>query len=478
MGVNPVTPVPFVCRPFDPTPTDYANFILGTVWLNTTTEAIWWLVRKANFVSTWMQIAASSGELSTLTGNNNIPVAPLAGNINIVGDGTTINVVGDAATHTLTISALGTGITETLTGDTGVAIDPIAGNINVITGLSTLNAGASVSLDGDNSNATLTFNVTDIRSNTFIGKGSGNTPLIGTDNVGLGALTLAAISTGVSNTALGTAAGINLTIGSDNILIGFNSGDNLTSDEHDNIVIGNDGVSSVNDAIYIGTVGTQTTNFQAGIYGVEPTETNEIVSVNSATGQLGSFTFTDINGDVALPQDGTILFTSSNSSVTITASDNTLNFEAVGGGSGTVSGLQGDNAVVALPNGSGVIIVAGGSGISTSGNAGDNTLTISATGTVFFNYTNVTTSPYVVLSTDQYISVNTASIAITIQLPNTPVVGQAFVIKDRSGNAAVNNITVTTVSGTTLIDGATTLVENTAYESINVIGNGTTYEVF
>jgi len=55
---------------------------------------------------------------------------------------------------------------------------------------------------------------------------------------------------------------------------------------------------------------------------------------------------------------------------------------------------------------------------------------------------------------------------------------QVFIIKDRTGSAAANNITVTTVGGAVNIDGATSFVMNTAYQSIQVIGNGSTYEIF
>ena len=96
----------------------------------------------------------------------------------------------------------------------------------------------------------------------------------------------------------------------------------------------------------------------------------------------------------------------------------------------------------------------------------------------FATYTNVNTSPYVVLSTDEYLSVDSSGGAITIQLPNAATLSRIFDIKDRTGSAPTHNITVTTVGGAVNIDGATTFVMNTAYQSISVIGNNTTYEVF
>lgn len=93
------------------------------------------------------------------------------------------------------------------------------------------------------------------------------------------------------------------------------------------------------------------------------------------------------------------------------------------------------------------------------------------------NYTDVTTTPYVVTSTDYYLSVNTA-IAITIQLPNAPTANRLYIIKDRTGNAGIQNITVTTVGGAVNIDGATSFLINSAYQSIQLLFNGTSYEVF
>lgn len=100
------------------------------------------------------------------------------------------------------------------------------------------------------------------------------------------------------------------------------------------------------------------------------------------------------------------------------------------------------------------------------------------TGALRSAYTSVSTTPYVVSTTDQFISVDSSGGARTVQLPNAATSGRVWTIKDRTGSAATNNITVTTVGGAVNIDAATTFVMNTAYQSIQVIGNGTTYEIF
>lgn len=95
----------------------------------------------------------------------------------------------------------------------------------------------------------------------------------------------------------------------------------------------------------------------------------------------------------------------------------------------------------------------------------------------FITITQVSSSPYTVLTTDYFLAVNTNSI-ITIKLPNAPTTGIVYMVKDSTGNSGTNPITVTTVGGTVLIDGSTTYVINNSYQSAQFVFDGTTYEVF
>ncbi len=117
-----------------------------------------------------------------------------------------------------------------------------------------------------------------------------------------------------------------------------------------------------------------------------------------------------------------------------------------------------------------------GSGISITNGAGS--ITINNTGGASYTYTLVNSSPYIVLPADQYLGVDSSGAPITVQFPNAPTTGKVYVVKDRTGSAGTNNITVTTVGGAVNIDGATTFVMNTNYESVNLIFNGTSYEVW
>jgi hypothetical protein len=99
-------------------------------------------------------------------------------------------------------------------------------------------------------------------------------------------------------------------------------------------------------------------------------------------------------------------------------------------------------------------------------------------GTLTLNYTPVTTSPYTVLSTDEFLGVTTSSIAITIELPNAPATGRVYIVKDVSGDAATHNITVRSVNGLVDIDGSTSYKLNTAFQSVQLLYNGSEYLIF
>lgn len=122
--------------------------------------------------------------------------------------------------------------------------------------------------------------------------------------------------------------------------------------------------------------------------------------------------------------------------------------------------------------------VLGSSGVTTT--ASGNTITITASEFVPA-YTNVThaMSPYMVVATDEYISVDCSGGAVTLNFPNAPASNRTFIVKDRTGNATTNNITLTTPGGTVTFDGATSYVMKINYLAVNLLANATpTYEVY
>ena len=120
--------------------------------------------------------------------------------------------------------------------------------------------------------------------------------------------------------------------------------------------------------------------------------------------------------------------------------------------------------------------IAAGAGIGIANGPG--TITISNTGGSAYNYTNVNTTPYVVLPADQYLGVDCSVAAITLQFPNAPATGTIFVVKDFGGFAATNAITITSVGGAIGFDGALSFQLILNLQSVMMIFDGTNYQVF
>jgi hypothetical protein len=275
----------------------------------------------AGNVANWVLLTGNMGPLLSLTGNSGGAVFPLAGNINVVGDGTTIQVVGNPGTHTLTISAMGTGTVESLTTDDGHVVTPTAGTINVLTGLSTLNCGSTVEFTGTVGPNTVMLNVTSpILHNTIIGHESGNTSISGSLNTVVGSQAAESLTSGENNCVLGFGAlfdGTNATqniaigveslealiTGSNNIAIGHISGNNYVGAESDNILLNSVGVVSELNTLRIGAAtGTSDRQLQAayicGISGVNVGSTAQVVTMGTAgtANQLGTAVITAGSG--------------------------------------------------------------------------------------------------------------------------------------------------------------------------------------
>jgi hypothetical protein len=105
----------------------------------------------------------------------------------------------------------------------------------------------------------------------------------GSDDTAIGWFALFANTSGGVNTAVGAEALSNNTTGFNNIALGFAAGDLLTTGD-DNIDIGNEGVADEAGTVRIGTNGTQTRTFIAGISGVVVSGAGVVVN---ASGQLG-----------------------------------------------------------------------------------------------------------------------------------------------------------------------------------------------
>lgn len=252
-------------------------------------------------------------------------------------------------------------------------------------------------------------------ANTIVGGQSARVLTTGNSNSSLGLNTLIGLTTGNSNLALGITALSDLVSGSNNIVIGTNAGNQYNTSESNNIIVNAAGTSGESNIMRLGTSG-------------------------SGTNQVNTTYIAGING---------------------------VNVGSVA----SVVSISGDKL--------GLTTITAGTNITVT--PGANTITIAANaGSEVVEYVSVNhaASPYTALSTDYYVSADVTAGVISILLPNAPSSGRVFIVKDKVGLAAASNITVTTVGGAVTIDGATTYVMNTAYESAEFIFNGTSYEIF
>ena len=146
------------------------------------------------------------------------------------------------------------------------------------------------------------FSLTTGIDNTAIGFNALFSNTTGGDNTVNGVLALALNTTGSNNTANGFQALLNNTTGSNNIALGANAGANLTTGGN-NIEFGNAGVAGESATIRIGTTGTQTKTFIAGIHGIAVVS-GTAVKVN-AVGQLGTLPSSKRFKDQIKPMDKT-----------------------------------------------------------------------------------------------------------------------------------------------------------------------------
>jgi hypothetical protein len=122
-------------------------------------------------------------------------------------------------------------------------------------------------------------------NNTATGSSALYNNTTGNLNTASGQAALYNNTTGSGNTASGEGALFSNETGSSNIALGFQAGFNLTTGDN-NIDIGNGGVAAEANTIRIGTVGTQTNAYIAGIY--QTTVTKGVSVVIDSTGHLGT----------------------------------------------------------------------------------------------------------------------------------------------------------------------------------------------
>ena len=205
---------------------------------------------------------------------------------------------GNTATGSQALISNTTGQANTATGDTALLANT-TGLDNTATGGGALAFNTTGYQNTATGFAALLNNTTGI-NNTATGYSAlgGNTT--GDGNTANGYQALVGNTTGINNTANGHAALRSNTTGNNNIAVGYRSGLNLTTGGN-NIDIGNAGVAGDNNKIRIGTTGTQTATFIAGITGVTvPAAVGVIVGTD---GKLGTVVSSERFKDKVQPMD-------------------------------------------------------------------------------------------------------------------------------------------------------------------------------
>jgi Chaperone of endosialidase len=242
--------------------------------------------------------AVDTGGDNTAVGANALSLNLSFGNTAVGAQSLAANTMGEENTAvgwaTLAVS---TGSVNTAIGSEALERDT-TGSFNTALGASALQVNTTgenntalganaLSLSDSSSNntavgaAALNYD-TSGSGNTATGQDALNANTSGSANVGVGVAALMLNTTGSSNNALGLSALQTNVSGSYNLALGDHAG-YFTSGSN-NVDIANHGVAGENNAIRIGTVGTQKTAFLAGVYG---TPISGAAVVVSSTGQLG-----------------------------------------------------------------------------------------------------------------------------------------------------------------------------------------------
>jgi len=195
------------------------------------------------------------------------------------------NTTGDSntATGSIALSTNTTGVRNTADGFAALNSNT-TGERNTATGRAALTFNTTGNNNTADGHDALFSNTTAIR-NTATGSFALFSNTTGPNNTALGYFALFSNTTGNSNTASGYDALLNNTTGIGNIALGNFAGSNLTTGDN-NIDVGNVGIAGESNTIRIGTVGTQTATYMAGIVGkTAPMGTPVFINAN---GQLGT----------------------------------------------------------------------------------------------------------------------------------------------------------------------------------------------
>ena len=234
-------------------------------------------------------LGTSAGANNT-TGNNNTAVGFFALNFNSTGYNNTAN-----GFYALVDNATGSG--NTANGVQALALNS-TGNDNTANGVQALSSNTTGNVNTATGSAALVLNDAGT-ANTANGAYALYSNEIGNYNTATGQGSLFS-NTGSNNTASGSNALFYNTTGGSNIALGDSAGINLTTGSN-NIDIGNKGKAGESQYIRIGTKGTHTHTFIAGISGV--TVGGGVGVIIDTNGKLGTVVSSERFKDEVKPMD-------------------------------------------------------------------------------------------------------------------------------------------------------------------------------
>jgi hypothetical protein len=191
--------------------------------------------------------------------------------------------IRNAASGFAALESNTTGVRNTATGRAALA-NNTTGNDNTGDGHDALFSNTTGIHNTATGSFALLFSTT-ANDNTADGYAAMLFNTIGNRNAAVGYWALYNNTTGNDNTAIGYSALVNNTTGNNNIALGNFAGSNLTTGDN-NIDIGNEGVAGEANTIHIGTAGTHSAAYIAGISGVNIGR-GQVVEVD-ASGHLGT----------------------------------------------------------------------------------------------------------------------------------------------------------------------------------------------
>ena len=187
----------------------------------------------------------------------------------------------------------------------------------------------------------------------------------GNNNISIGSVSMSQLISGSNNIGLGGGSLGSLLTGSNNIAI--KGGGNYTGAESANICIFNDGVAAESATIRIGTGGTQTRSFMAGIVGATNAGASTVPYIETATGQLAT-----VPGGAVLMNTGT-----QSLSISSDASATTVAIATGAAVKGLTLGSTNSTSASTLQSGSGALAITSTNGTMTI-NSGTGALSISS----------------------------------------------------------------------------------------------------